>query len=290
MRLASNSWASVGHRREEFRVFQTRHDYATLPQSLRAAKARDSRGRPKMQSVLRALNIILSPMLTLAFASGFQGVKIAGRDAGDLVGGAAAGLVVLGLEIVLTQGPKYSPWLRRWLDPRSAFEGVWLQDVFEGHPLNAIAMFSVDYERESDSFMVRGYAYSRDGQRSSEWTSTHVFIDKGRLKATYRWEGELLGARPTPKTEKTGLTDLELRWPPAFSLPMTGQGRVWHVGEDARLKFHLHRVTKRLLDELGMSFTIRQLRINAHDEEATLIRAFLQLRNRELTESGVPAH
>jgi hypothetical protein len=243
-----------------------------------------------MQSVLRALNIILSPVLTLAFASGFHGLRIAGKDAGDLVGGAAAGLVVLGLEIVLTHGPKYSVWLRRWLEPRSAFEGVWLQDVFEGHPLNVIGMFSVDYEREADSFVVRGSAYSPDGRPSAEWNSTHVFIDKGRLKATYRWEGELLGPRPTPKTDKTGLTDLELRWPPAFSLPMVGEGRVWHVGEDARLKFHLQRVTKRLLEELGMSFTIRQLRINAHDEEATLIKAYLQRRYRKSAESGVPAH
>jgi len=231
-----------------------------------------------MQSVLRALNIILSPALTLAFASGFRGLTVAGKDAGELVGGAAAGLVVLALEIALTQGPKYSAWLRRWLEPRSAFEGVWLQDVFEGQPLNVMGMFSVDYEREADSFVVRGYAYAPDGRPSSKWNSTHVFIDKGRLKATYRWEGELLGARPTPETDKAGLTDLELRWPPAFSLPMIGEGRVWHVGEDARLKFHLHRVTKRLLEELGLSFTIRELRINAHDEEAKVVEAFLQRR------------
>ena len=242
-----------------------------------------------MQSVLRALNIILSPALTLAFASKFQGLKVAGKDAGDLVGGAAAGLVVLGLEIVLTHGPKYSAWLRRWLEPRSAFEGVWLQDVFEGHALNVIGMFSVDYEREADSFVVHGYAYSPDGRRTAKWNSTHVFIDKARLKATYRWEGELL-ARPTPEADKTGLTDLELRWPPPLSLPMTGEGRVWHVGENSRLKFLLHRITKRLLEELGMSFTIRQLRINAHGEEAKLIEAFLQRRPRQLTEPGVSAY
>jgi len=237
-----------------------------------------------MQSVLRAVNIISSPALTLVFASRFQGLTIAGKDAGELVGGAAAGLVILAFEIALTQGPKHSAWLRRWLDPRSAFEGVWFQDVFEGHARNAIGMFSVDYEPEADSFRVRGYAYSSDGRRWAKWHSTHLFIDKGRLQATYRWEGELYDARPTPETEKSGLTDLELRWPPVFALPMTGEGRVWHVGEATRLKFQLRRVTKRLLEELGMSFTVRQLRINDHDEEAKLVEAFLQRRHHHSNE------
>ena len=240
-----------------------------------------------MQSILRVINIILSPVLTLVFASRLEWLTIAGKDAGDLVGGAAAGLLVLTVEIALTQGPKHSVWLRRWLEPRAAFEGVWFQDVFEGQGGNAIGMFSLDYEREGDSFTVLGYAYSADGRPWAKWNSTHMFIDKARLKATYRWEGEMLDGRPTPEVEKSGLTDLELRWPPVFSLPMTGEGRVSHVGEGTRVKFRLRRVTNRLLEELGLPFRIRQLRINAHDEEVQLVRAFLGQRDRHSAQQQV---
>jgi hypothetical protein len=44
----------------------------------------------------------------------------------------------------------------RWLDPRAAFEGVWVRDVFQGQEDNAIGLFSLDYERERDSFAVSG--------------------------------------------------------------------------------------------------------------------------------------
>ena len=231
-----------------------------------------------MQSVLRAINIILSPVLTLFFASRFSGLRIAGKDAGDVLGGAAAGLLVLAVEVALTQGPKYSVWLRRWLEPRAAFEGVWLQDVFEGQGGNDVALFSLDYDREGDSFTVRGHAYSAGGRRWAKWNSTHMFIDKRRLKATYRWEGEVLDGRPTAEAEKSGLTELELRRPPVLSLPMTGEGRVSHVGEGTRVKFRLRRVTNGSLKELGLPFKVRQLRIDAHDEEGALVQEFLRRR------------
>ena len=36
-----------------------------------------------MQAIIRAINIILSPILTLDLASKFSGLTIAGKDAGD---------------------------------------------------------------------------------------------------------------------------------------------------------------------------------------------------------------
>jgi hypothetical protein len=229
-----------------------------------------------MQSILRAMNIVVSPLLTLFFASRFKGVMMAGKDAGDVLGGVVAGLLVLVIEIALTQGPRYSLWLRRWLDARAAFEGVWIQDVFEGQRGNKVGIFSLEYERESDSFALLGYAYSASGRPFATWKSTHMFIDKVRLKATYRWEGEILDGEPTPDDEKAGLTDLQLRRPPVFSAPLVGEGRVWHVGEGTRVKFRLRRVTRRLLDDLALPFTVRQLRLDAQDEEGQLARAFLQ--------------
>ena len=97
-----------------------------------------------MQTAVRVINILFAPFLTLVFASKLGSLTIAGRNAGDALGGAIAGLIVLVVEVLLTQGPKQSAWLRRWLDPRAAFEGVWLQEVSVGHPGNVLAVFSVD--------------------------------------------------------------------------------------------------------------------------------------------------
>lgn len=228
-----------------------------------------------MQTLFRVLNIAFGPILTLLFSARFAGVKIGGRDAGDIIGGCVAGLLILAIELGLTQGPKHSKLLRRWLDPRAAFEGIWLQDVVEGQAGNQVGVFSVDYDREGGTFSVSGHAYSADGQQWAKWNSTHMFIDAAHLKATYLWDGEVL-RMPTPETDKSGLTELQLRRPPVFSLPMTGDGSVSHVGERTRLKFRLQRVTNTLLEELGLPFTERDLQFNTHNEESRLAAASLR--------------
>ena len=226
-----------------------------------------------MQTLFRVINLVVGPLLTLVFAARFAGVTIAGQDAGDALGGALGGLFMLAVEIGLTQGPKRSRWLRRWLDPRAAFEGAWIQEVKKGPEGNELGVFSVDYERESDSFVVHGNAYSADGEQWAKWHSTHMFIDASSRRATYLWGGELL-QRTTPEDDKSGMTTLQLRTPPGFSLPMTGDGNVSHLGEKARLSFRLQRVTDVLLRELQLPFGEREVRIDAHDEELKLAAAY----------------
>ena len=230
-----------------------------------------------MQAIFRVLNLILGPFLTLVFAARFAGLSVSGRSAGDAIGGALAGLVMLAVEFALTQGPRHSAWLRRWLDPRAAFEGVWLQEVIGGGE-NALGVFSMDYEQDSDAYTLSGHAYSPDGKRWARWNATHLFIDKRQLRATYRWEGDVLGPVPASESDKSGLTVLDLRKPPPLSLPMSGDGQVLHVGEERRIKFRLRRVTPSLLAELGLPFTVRDLRLDAHDEESRLAAADLKAR------------
>ena len=64
----------------------------------------------------------------------------------------------------------------------------------------------------------------------------------------------------------------------SLSLPMAGDGEVLHVGEARRIKFRLRRVTQPLIAELGLTFTLRELRIDAHDEESQLAKADLRAR------------
>ena len=235
-----------------------------------------------VQTLLRVLNLIVGPILTLVFAARFGGLTVAGKNAGDAAGGALAGLVMLSVELALTQGPRHSAWLRRWLDPRAAFEGVWLQEVPAGTD-NALGVFAMDYDADNDTYTLAGHAYSIDGTPWARWNSTHMFIDKRQLRATYRWEGDVLGPVPAAESDKSGLTVLDLRKPPPLSMPMTGDGEVLHVGEAHRIKFRLRRVTKARLAELGLPFTLRDLRLDAHDEEKRLAAAELRMRREPKT-------
>jgi hypothetical protein len=228
-----------------------------------------------MQSVFRILNVVLGPVLTLMFASHFAGAKIAGKDAGDPLGGVLAGLVMLAIELGLTQGPKHSARLRRWLDARAAFEGLWIQDVYEGPDGNRVAVFGIGYLREDDAFAVQGAAYSSDGRRFAIFESTHVFIDPKRYSATYLWKGEKL-LEATDEKDKSGRAELSLRRPPALALPQTGEGSVSHLGEKTVVEFRLRRVTRPLLRNLGLGFSLRDLQLDANGEESRLAAAFIR--------------
>jgi hypothetical protein len=100
----------------------------------------------------------------------------------------------------------------------------------------------------------------------------------------------VLDGRPTPEAEKSGLTELELRKPPVLSLPMTGEGRVLHVGEKRLVRFQMDRVTNRQLKEHGLPFTVRKLRTNADHEEKKLVDEFLQKRAAEQTKGDATSH
>jgi hypothetical protein len=70
---------------------------------------------------------------------------------------------------------------------------------------------------------------------------------------------------------------------PALSMPMVGDGRVLHLGENRLVRFQLLRVTNKRLKEHGLPFTLRQLRINANHEERKPVGAFLQKQAAEQT-------
>lgn len=66
-----------------------------------------------MQSLLRLVNVVVGPVLTLLLSSRLAGITIAGKEAGSILAGVAAGCIVLIVELALTRGPKWSPALRR---------------------------------------------------------------------------------------------------------------------------------------------------------------------------------
>ena len=228
-----------------------------------------------MQSFIRVLNVVLAPVLTLYFALKFAGLSIGNTQVGDILAGMAAGLAVLAVEIGVSKGPRFSAPVRRLLDSRAAFEGVWVQEVYLGQAGNDYGIFLFQYLAESDSYSVHGHAYSSNGKRWARWKSTNLFFNKQRHQVTYLWEGELLESQSTPANEKSGLTRLELRHPGALRRPMSGEGDVSHLLEGTRVKFRLRRVSNSMLRKLGLPFTLRRVWLDADGEESQLIHALL---------------
>jgi hypothetical protein len=233
-----------------------------------------------MKTFLRLINIVLAPILTVVFAqliaTHLAGKLLGEKDTAQALGVVAAGVTVLAIELLLGRGPKFSRFLRRWLDPRALFEGFWIQEVYSGQQGNRLGCFSFKYDRAADTYSVTGNAYSEGGRRWAKWRSSHIFFTPQVAEVDYLWEGEEVGgAINQPEVEKHGLTNLKLRVPGSARLPMRGEGSVSHLDERSKVSFTLRRVTAALLRELGLSFELSALMMDEHDEEAALARAFL---------------
>jgi hypothetical protein len=225
-----------------------------------------------MELIIRAINLICAPVLAFWFNDRFEKVPAKWKR---VAATAATGIIVLGVELALRQGPRHIAYLRSWLDDRAAFEGLWIQEVVEAQKGNDVAVFSITHEPEADTFTVHGNAYSSNGAPFARWRSTRVFFDTRARQMEYLWEGEQLDVRPTPDVDKSGRTQLELHTVAALSLPVNGEGRVWHIGEGIRVRFRMRRVTNELLSDLRLPFTVKDAQLNAHDEEVKLVRALV---------------
>jgi hypothetical protein len=232
-----------------------------------------------MKTLLRLINIVLAPILTVVFtqaiASRFAGNGVAEKDISQALGVVAAGVTVLTIELFLGTGPKLFRHVRRWLDPRALFEGFWIQEVYAGHPGNRLGCFAFKYDRRADTYSVTGNAYSESGARWAKFRSTQVFFTPGAAKVAYLWDGEVVGRADQPEFEKHGLSRLELRDLKPFRLPMSGDGNVLHLGEQSKLAFKLSRVTNAGLRKLGLEFKLTGLLLDGNNEESQLVKALL---------------
>ena len=199
-----------------------------------------------LSSAFRAINAVFAVVVAIVVS-----MRLGESNVGKLVTVViTAGVVVL-FEWFMVWSPKHLPTARRLLDARAVFAGVWLQqDVHafgdstgstthvEMIP-NRFAVFSLEYDRSSDTYNVDGSAYDGRGEEHARWNSVDVvhFAKDGR-SMTYMWEGTITSetlALDDPR--RTGFARLTLASDDA------GRGRVEHVALRVNLEFNLRRVT-----------------------------------------------
>lgn len=198
--------------------------------------------------VFRALNAVFAVAVAIVVST-----RLGDSDAGKLVTvSITAGIVALS-EWGMDWGPKHFAWVRRKLDPRSIFAGVWVQEVVHMHgsegppPLkpNRFALFSIAYVQPTDAYALEGTAYDDAGREHARWQSVDVmhFAKDGR-SMTYLWEGTITNPEIGPDDpRRTGFARVVL------SSDDAGRGRVEHVALRVNLEFNMRRVSKEWLAE-----------------------------------------
>jgi hypothetical protein len=196
--------------------------------------------------VRQLLNAAVAPVLTVACTWLAADWLNLGDDLEKAFGAAAAGvLLFIALELIDDLPKRSSRW-RRWMDPRAAYEGWWLQ-IHDGE--DRVAVFSFLYSREGDTYRVVGQAFNSHGELLAEWHSTRVFFSTDALSASYLWEGKTFEVRP-PVARK-GTTSWWVQRPGSRSvLPVSGRGEVLHLNQDRTLDFRVQRLTEQRVCEL----------------------------------------
>jgi len=168
--------------------------------------------------------------------------------------------VVLLFEWLLIWAPKRSAWVRRFLDERARFSGVWIQEVKrvygsagaeQDYP-NRFGILSIDYDKDADNYNVNGTAYTDSGDEHARWESDPVvhFSKNGR-SMTYQWKGAITAEPPqsmeADDPRRNGFTKLTL------SSDNGGFGRVDHVAVNVIIEFNFTRITAEWLAENKLS-------------------------------------
>jgi hypothetical protein len=148
------------------------------------------------------------------------------------------------IEYLLKIAPRKSRRARTLLDPRSIFEGVWIQDVkkvvTDGNQSesNRFAVYTV---RFAGDFIIEGRSYDETGKEFSRWQSEGpVNFSRDGRTMTYLWTGDVTGTTVT--ADRKGFAQLVLS-----SSGNGGTGRVDHVSMHVTLLFDLQRVTPALI-------------------------------------------
>jgi hypothetical protein len=108
----------------------------------------------------------------------------------------------LTLRLPLRFGP-----LRRIIDGRAAFEGVWIIEVHD-QPERSLALAVVEYNEASDNYNYHGVAFDDDYQVRATWHSQRVVIDVERNQLIHIGEGTIFGS-PSETVRNFGLLSFE---------------------------------------------------------------------------------
>jgi len=94
------------------------------------------------------------------------------------------------MQYLLLEAPMRVRSLRSMLDPSSALEGVWINEIEALDP-RPVSIACIEYNAHSGSYRYFGYGFDVEGAVRATWESTRASIDLSRDRLDYLGEGQL---------------------------------------------------------------------------------------------------
>ncbi|MEU8633232.1 hypothetical protein AB0C38_13750 [Amycolatopsis sp. NPDC048633] len=115
------------------------------------------------------------------------------RDGPLVVISAVLGVLLAAVvERVVLRLPLRFKKLRRLVDRRAAFEGIWLIDV-QDQPERPVALAVIEYNPINDDYNYHGVAFDPSYQVRATWQSSKTLIDLDHNQLAHIGEGTLVG-------------------------------------------------------------------------------------------------
>lgn len=80
-------------------------------------------------------------------------------------------------------------WIRKTIDPRAKYEGIYVETIRRPHSGNAYSVVCIRYDYFSDKYAVSGEAYTHNGIHLSNWKSIAPSIDHTVQEITFLHDG-----------------------------------------------------------------------------------------------------
>jgi hypothetical protein len=228
--------------------------------------------RKIIKSIIAALTAVLAVKLAEYLHAN---AKISPMDI-VLIAGAAGAVFGVVCEDFIVFCRRRIKFLRKELDPRSRYEGVWLIRVLD-FPARPYAYATIDYNAETDAYAYRGAGFNAKGEFKASWNCPQADIDLTRNEVRFVADAQLVDT--TGEVSRAyGHIQFEKKFFGRILRYSRGKGFFVDFGTQSR-KAHF------LLDRLD-THTIRKLigqkQVVSHEDMAKLICAFHSTESQKL--------
>jgi len=94
-------------------------------------------------------------------------------------------------KLLLTVFPMKFRFLRRFLDPKAKFEGLYIE-TFDKLPERPVSVGMVQYNSQSKRYIYTGRAFDGKGNLHAKWNAFDVFVEPGKNTVSHFFTGEIL--------------------------------------------------------------------------------------------------
>lgn len=190
---------------------------------------------------------------------------------------AAIGATIFGVcsEEIIAFGKRRMQWLRKQLDPRSRFEGVWIIHVLD-FPNRPFAYATINYNADADSYLYQGSAFNEQGMIGASWICPKIDFDLAKNEVRFITEAQLVDTESKGEIAQSfGYIQFEKKFFGRRLRFTRGKGFFVVCGTQSR---KAHFILDRLDPNRVLSL-IKKREVITHEDIAELVRSIAKEKN-----------